>query len=166
MPLYHIHGLSVNVLATAMSGASVICSPGYRGPDKPAAPGTGRRVTTGDGLGRRRRGRLTFDATSDVLSGPGVLFSGKLQGPTPHDPSHFGGHDQMSKCSCFDTCAMLLGLNRVLRPYVRSSGIGLHTEGLGLLGKGKSIPLGGHVLSSLFLTPVPRSKYSGRFGAW
>ncbi|CAJ1442054.1 unnamed protein product [Effrenium voratum] len=36
MPLYHIHGLSVNVLATAMSGASVICSPGYRGPDKPA----------------------------------------------------------------------------------------------------------------------------------
>jgi hypothetical protein len=31
MPLYHIHGLSVNVLATALSGASVVCTPGYRG---------------------------------------------------------------------------------------------------------------------------------------
>ena len=35
MPLYHIHGLSVNVLASAMSGSSVVCSPGYKGPGKP-----------------------------------------------------------------------------------------------------------------------------------
>lgn len=35
MPLYHIHGLSVNVLASAMSGSSVVCTPGYKGPDKP-----------------------------------------------------------------------------------------------------------------------------------
>ena len=28
MPLFHIHGLSVNVLATMLAGASVICSPG------------------------------------------------------------------------------------------------------------------------------------------
>eukprot|EP00747_Dinoflagellata_sp_TGD_P165277 gnl/TRDRNA2_/TRDRNA2_186348_c0_seq1.p1 gnl/TRDRNA2_/TRDRNA2_186348_c0~~gnl/TRDRNA2_/TRDRNA2_186348_c0_seq1.p1 ORF type:complete len:1158 (-),score=153.33 gnl/TRDRNA2_/TRDRNA2_186348_c0_seq1:131-3604(-) len=32
MPLYHIHGISVNVLATAFAGASVICSSGYPGP--------------------------------------------------------------------------------------------------------------------------------------
>ena len=36
MPLYHIHGLSVNVLASAISGSSVICTPGYKGPDKPS----------------------------------------------------------------------------------------------------------------------------------
>eukprot|EP00438_Fugacium_kawagutii_P024624 Skav216581 [mRNA] locus=scaffold22:30735:38835:+ [translate_table: standard] len=35
MPLYHIHGLSVNVLASAMSGSSVVCTPGYKGPEKP-----------------------------------------------------------------------------------------------------------------------------------
>ncbi|CAK9016299.1 unnamed protein product, partial [Durusdinium trenchii] len=35
MPLYHIHGLSVNVLASAMSGSSVVCTPGYKGPDQP-----------------------------------------------------------------------------------------------------------------------------------
>jgi acyl-CoA synthetase (AMP-forming)/AMP-acid ligase II len=32
MPLYHIHGISVNVLATALSGASVLCTPGYSAP--------------------------------------------------------------------------------------------------------------------------------------
>lgn len=32
MPLYHLHGISVNVLVSALSGASVICSPGYEGP--------------------------------------------------------------------------------------------------------------------------------------
>lgn len=34
MPLYHIHGLAVNVLATAIAGSTVICSVGYRNPSQ------------------------------------------------------------------------------------------------------------------------------------
>lgn len=32
MPLYHLHGLAVNVLATAVGGASVVCAPGLQQP--------------------------------------------------------------------------------------------------------------------------------------
>ena len=34
MPLFHIHGIAVNVLVTALSGASVVCSPGMITPDQ------------------------------------------------------------------------------------------------------------------------------------
>ncbi|MDJ1175533.1 condensation domain-containing protein [Roseofilum capinflatum] len=53
MPLFHIHGLSVNILATFLAGASVICTPGLYGADNGVEgffewlkPGDGRPAPT------------------------------------------------------------------------------------------------------------------------
>ena len=34
MPLFHIHGISVNIMCTMLSGAAVVCTPGLTDPSE------------------------------------------------------------------------------------------------------------------------------------
>ncbi|MDJ1179178.1 condensation domain-containing protein [Roseofilum sp. BLCC_M91] len=70
MPLFHIHGLSVNILASLLAGASVLCTPGLYGTENGVAdffrwlqPGAGEGEGHGDTETRRRGDAENGNAT-------------------------------------------------------------------------------------------------------